>query len=838
MRRIITILLVVLLLFSNSVFAAHTSFDTLSALKALPDEFGSTKADKAATREELAYIVAKIFSNEEKPATDTRFTDVTLANKYSGYIEFLAQSGIISGVNGSEFNPTDSVNIHMACKMLVCVLGMGEYAERAGGYPYGYYEIANQLGILKGIQSSADGILSQNTTVQMIENALFADVGEMILELKDGSFVELENDMLLYRTFGVEIYNGTITDVFQDTCSAMFTATSKKNKNSTGSLNVGVKTYVDADSSVDLNKWENVPITVWINSDNKIIYAYPQNGVEVRYEYIDSVNGDTEDGALYSINEISRLTMRYDEEEYDVSAGTQLKYNNKMTDTAVPLVGSYAKVVLKNDEVFYVESWEMTEGGIITSASAYEIVYTKGRTQNYKLEELDKFKNKKIFIGGRSADINELRVDSVFFYNISGDSITIIATEKAIVDVFSSYTSNQLKIGDALYKYRNIYYSEDGVNYKEDENFNTLLGKNVKAYLAPDGYVLYLQVEKATETKTNKFYGIVTGVEKDNLDDKTAQIKMYRVDSGSPEEVIYEIDKNTVYYDGINLQLLKDTAKDYRGKCVYYFELSSKGKVKSIKKPHDFKGFEGESAIAAFSSEARIAAGNGKVVYCDNVKMVAIYQKNGEFTVGCYSWADFVMQDPAGTMYVHFLGDGEYSSLPTMALVTGDFTRVGNRYVYHGIITDITDGINADGELCKNVTILDRSLKTYQLPPEEVRDLKLYDMLSYSDGQKFSDVEIYRRGTHIHLPDVINSWQNAAPLKVGYVEYIDDKIIYLENGDAYYFNITTNFFAEMEERSNGQYKVSSISYADIKPGDRVICVAADDGVRGVIKITD
>lgn len=840
MRRIVTILICVLLLFSNCVFAAHTSFDTLSALNAMPSEFSSEKGEQAVTREEFAYIVSRIIADEEKTPKDTRFNDVSSANSYSGYIEFLADAGIISGESGSAFNPKGALNVHMACKMLVCVFGLEDIAVKNGGYPYGYYDIANNFGLLKGVAVAADGTLSQNDVAKLVENALFAEPGEIYMKLNDGSILQLENEMLLYKTFGVRIYNGTITEVFQDKCAAMFTATSQKKKVFDEEIKIGVNTYVDADSSIDLNKWENVPVTVWINSENKIIYAYPQAGIEVRYEYIDSVNGDIRDGALYNIGAVSRLTMRYDDDEYDVASNTQLKYNNKMTVSAVPLVGNYAKVVLENDEVFYIESWEMEEGGIITSASAFEIAYTKGRTENFKIKEIDKFENKKIFIDGRSADISELKTDSVFFYNISGDSIAITATEKVIVDVFDSYNAGEIKIGNASYKYRNVYYSEDGVSFKEDKNFTVLLGGNVKAYLAPDGYILYLKPEQENTSGVNKFYGVVTGVLIDNLDDKKAQIRMFRVDGNSPEEVIYEVDDKTVYYDEINLKTIKENAKNLDGKCVYYFELNYSGKIKSIRTPYDFEGFEGTSSITSSfaNGEAQIKAANGKNVFFEDKKITVIYEKNGEFKVGMYSWSTFNQRDPVNVVYVNFYGNGEIASLPTMILMTGDFKGVGNKTLYHGIVTDISDGINAEGEPCKNVTFVEKSTKTYQLDPLEVNDLKLYDMVAFYDGQLFSDCEIYKTGTHIHLPNVINSWKDKSPLKVGYVNFIDSRMIRLQNGEAYYFNKTVNYFAEMEERPNGEYKVSAISYTDIMPGDRVIYVAATDGTRAIIKITD
>ena len=70
------------------------------------------------------------------------------------------------------------------------------------------------------------------------------------------------------------------------------------------------------------------------------------------------------------------------------------------------------------------------------------------------------------------------------------------------------------------------------------------------------------------------------------------------------------------FLDGLTLESIAQTAKDMEGKGLYYIEVNSNRKIRSISKPYDFAGFEGVTNITRFTSSSypQIPAANGEYV--------------------------------------------------------------------------------------------------------------------------------------------------------------------------------------------------------------------------------
>ena len=121
---------------------------------------------------------------------------------------------------------------------------------------------------------------------------------------------------------------------------------------------------------------------MWVNKDKQIIYIAPLENVEIKYACIASVNGDTNKNNTYSINYIDRLTLFNDNTKYNVSNEATLKYNGEMTNVSVKLIDNYAKIVMQNDAIIFIESWDLKEGGIIEKITDDEITYIDYRKWN------------------------------------------------------------------------------------------------------------------------------------------------------------------------------------------------------------------------------------------------------------------------------------------------------------------------------------------------------------------------------------------------------------------------------------------------------------------------
>ena len=96
MKKITAILIAVIMLFASLSVSAGVVED-LKSLSVLPENvyFGDDSEDLI-TREEFAYITAKIMSGLDYEAKDTVFADVKADNPYSGYIDYLKNINIVS----------------------------------------------------------------------------------------------------------------------------------------------------------------------------------------------------------------------------------------------------------------------------------------------------------------------------------------------------------------------------------------------------------------------------------------------------------------------------------------------------------------------------------------------------------------------------------------------------------------------------------------------------------------------------------------------------------------------------------------------------------------------
>ena len=154
---------------------------TLSALGIVGgDDQGNFNPESTITRAEFTKIVCEIqaMSGEGNKGA-TAFTDVAADHWASGYINFATSMGIVNGMGDGTFVPEGPVTYEQAIKMLVVALGYDPMAKTMGGYPTGYLAVAQQKGVLKGVQAPAStDPAPRNLVAQMTYNAL--DVPMMV----------------------------------------------------------------------------------------------------------------------------------------------------------------------------------------------------------------------------------------------------------------------------------------------------------------------------------------------------------------------------------------------------------------------------------------------------------------------------------------------------------------------------------------------------------------------------------------------------------------------------------------------------------------------------------
>ena len=100
----------------------------------------------------VAYLMLGNDAAEAIKGTGSKFTDVPADHWASGYIEYLASAGVLSGVGGGKFDPNGQVTAIQLAKMLLVALGYDAEIEGFVGsdWAINIQKVANKVGIYDG----------------------------------------------------------------------------------------------------------------------------------------------------------------------------------------------------------------------------------------------------------------------------------------------------------------------------------------------------------------------------------------------------------------------------------------------------------------------------------------------------------------------------------------------------------------------------------------------------------------------------------------------------------------------------------------------------------------
>jgi len=126
------------------------------------------------TRAEMVTIILRAYGSEEIEEDIEKFRDVPPSHWAYMYVETAYQMGIVSGMTETLFEPDTGVTYEQAVKMLVSAMKMDKKAEKAGGWPDGYIAVAEELGVLAGIDGTKGETINRGAMAQLVYNCLNA----------------------------------------------------------------------------------------------------------------------------------------------------------------------------------------------------------------------------------------------------------------------------------------------------------------------------------------------------------------------------------------------------------------------------------------------------------------------------------------------------------------------------------------------------------------------------------------------------------------------------------------------------------------------------------------
>ena len=116
---------------------------------------GTFQPNKKVSRAELASVLCRMLGEGDGLVSDsTLFTDVPTTHWANGVVAKAVELGLVSGYGNGKFGPDDSVTYEQALTMAVNMLGLGDKAGEAGGYPDGYISVSEERGFTEGLSGN------------------------------------------------------------------------------------------------------------------------------------------------------------------------------------------------------------------------------------------------------------------------------------------------------------------------------------------------------------------------------------------------------------------------------------------------------------------------------------------------------------------------------------------------------------------------------------------------------------------------------------------------------------------------------------------------------------
>ena len=182
-----------------------------SFLKAFGFYDGKEAETSPMTRGEFAGMVLKSMNAPVAEYSQT-YRDVPVEHRYAREINTLYYLGVISRDKEALFRPDDEITLFEVCAVFINALGYSDKAKAYGGYPYGYYQTASELSLLKGAKTGATaGALPRKDIFKICVNFLKTPP-MMIYSIGDNGYQITDNEKTILEIYHrIYAHEGVVT---------------------------------------------------------------------------------------------------------------------------------------------------------------------------------------------------------------------------------------------------------------------------------------------------------------------------------------------------------------------------------------------------------------------------------------------------------------------------------------------------------------------------------------------------------------------------------------------------------------------------------------------------
>lgn len=177
----------------------------IGVLSGTPD---AQDGNKAMSRADFAVLAASVIGINEGTAKVRYFEDVPMDHWAAAQINGLTEWNILSLPADKLFRPSDKITKSEAVKIMISILGYGDYAAMSGGYPNGYAQVASKLDF--DITGGTDN-LTQYEAIILVYDALNSCLYEKTAA--GGGYINYEEseETLLSKYFDIYAAEGLVT---------------------------------------------------------------------------------------------------------------------------------------------------------------------------------------------------------------------------------------------------------------------------------------------------------------------------------------------------------------------------------------------------------------------------------------------------------------------------------------------------------------------------------------------------------------------------------------------------------------------------------------------------
>lgn len=452
----------------------------------------------------VAYLMLGNKTAESMKGTGSRFTDVPASHWASGYIEYLASVGVVSGVGNNQFNPNGEVTAVQFAKMLLVALGYDAQLEGFVGsdWAINIQKLANDNDIYDDLDDvNTTDALNREQAAQMCLNDLQAD---MVKYADKGTTVKIGESTVVTGAKEAEVKKDNNANKYNRI------GTETRDANGNYIIQLGEDLYngdlklngTSDDLGRPANKWtyKNAEVGTYENRSDLLVATYDKLTKAALYDLIGK--DAYENLTRASASQHDSLTI--------VSNGTTT-YNNYADTTAIPsyfVKDSTAAATEKGQlfELYRVEG---------TTADRYIIVHhytyliqatadynTSSEVLKFKFVDdtgapLPAFSATKEIEGEDFPTVIGAKKDDYFVVTVANNDVQSVEKAVTVTGEVESYkTDDFVTISGTKYSYNKSIGGKlaDDVTYKSNTTHGSRVefsvGNEVKVITDSHGYIL------------------------------------------------------------------------------------------------------------------------------------------------------------------------------------------------------------------------------------------------------------------------------------------------------------------------------------------------------------